>query len=225
MRRRGAAAGTASNGKSASCRARLRALRNNPNPGRRLSETPSRMERSHTPREVAKPHLIEARSPDHFAKLALPRKTPNAFHEVAIGLRFSGDDAPEQRHDPEAVEIVKRLEERRNFRGELETQKPAAGFEHAPRFGECVIDPGDVPQAKGDRVEIDAAVGHWKPFGIGADPFDAGEDAFVERPGASDFEHLLAGVARATTGRAPVRYSVERCPSCPRSRPSGAVWR
>src|SRR6516162_3444554 len=116
MRKKGAAAGTGSNENSASCRARvrpirtsrtrLRALRRTPNLGRVVSEPPSRMERSDAPREVAKPHLIEPRARDHFAKLALPRETPNAFHEIDVSLSIAGHDPAEQRHDIEAVKIV-----------------------------------------------------------------------------------------------------------------------
>src|SRR6516162_8219951 len=116
IRKRGAKPGTASSGKSASCRAkirpirvnraRLRALRTSPNSGRSTSETPSRMERSDAPREVAKPHLIEPRARNHFAKLALSRETPNAFHEIGVSLSIAGHDPAEQRHDIEAVKIV-----------------------------------------------------------------------------------------------------------------------
>src|SRR5271169_6475159 len=116
IRNKGAAAGTASNGKSASCRARvrpirvsrarLRALRTSPSSGRSASETPSRMERSDSPRKVAKPHLIEPRARDHFGKLTLPREPSDAFYEVGVRPPITRDDQTEQRHDLEAVEIV-----------------------------------------------------------------------------------------------------------------------
>ena len=32
-------------------------------------------------------------------------------------------------------------------------------------------------------------------FGVAADPFDAGDDAVIDRPGATDIEHLLVDVA------------------------------
>src|SRR5215469_7811352 len=204
MRKNGRAVGTASNGNSASCRARvrpiprsrarLRAPRRSPNPGRSVLETPSRMERSDAPREVAKPHLIEPRARDHFAQIALSRKPPDAFHEVAVGLPIACNDPTEQRHDIEAVHIVQWLEERCDFGSEFETQKTTTGFERTTRLRKCQIDPRDVPQSKGDGVEIDAAIDHRKPLGIGAHPFDPRQDPLIESTGASDFEHSLAGI-------------------------------
>jgi len=130
------------------------------------------MERSDAPREVTKPHLIEPRASDHLAKLALSREPPNAFHQIGVGLPISGNDPTEQRHEMKAVQIVQRLEKRRDFGGELETQKTTTGFERTTRLGQRHIDPGDVPQAKGDCVQIDATVGHRKPFSIAAYPLD-----------------------------------------------------
>src|SRR6516164_6398149 len=176
-------------------RARLRALCSNPNSGRNVSETPSRMERSDAPREVAKPHLIEPPARDHLAQLALPRETPNAFYEIGVGLPIAGDDSTEQRHDMKAVQIVKWLEERCDFGGEFETKKATAGLQRTTRLGKRRIDPGNVPQAKGDGVQISALVGYRKALCIGADPFDPRQDPLVESTGASDFEHSLARVA------------------------------
>ena len=54
---------------------------------------------------------------------------------------------------------------------------------------------GHVAQPERDRIEIEAAVGEGQPLGIGRQPFDAAEDAPVERAGAADLEHALVGVA------------------------------
>src|SRR6266851_4531314 len=109
MRTTGRAAGTASNGNRASCRAsvtpirisraRLRAFRRSPNPGRMASKVPGRMERSDASREVAKPHLIEPRARDHVGKFALSRETADAFCEIDIGLAIAGDDPAKPRQD------------------------------------------------------------------------------------------------------------------------------
>src|SRR5713101_6542535 len=69
-----------------------------------------------------------------------------------------------------------------------------AVLQHAPPFGECGIDPGDVPQPEGDRAKIGTAVGGRKPFGVGAHPLDPGQNPLVESACASDCEHPLARV-------------------------------
>ncbi len=95
----------------------------------------------------------------------------------------------------EAVEIVERLKERGYFGREFETQKASARLQHAARLGERPIDMGDVAQPEADRIEVDAAVGHRKPLGIGAHPFDPGQNSLIERAGAADREHRLADIA------------------------------
>ena len=70
-----------------------------------------------------------------------------------------------------------------------------ARLQHAARLGERRVDPGDVPQPEADRVEIDAAVGHWEPLGVGAQPLDTVEYPLVESASASDREHRLADIA------------------------------
>src|SRR5215469_4538868 len=212
IRDNGATRGTLSNGKSASCRAsvttmlisraRLRPRRRNPKRGRKASETPSRMERSDAPCEVAKPDPIETRLSDHSGQLALPGEAPNAFDEVSVSLAIPRYDRPEQRHEPEAVEIVQRLQKRRDFGHELETHEAATGTEYAACLGERCIDLGNVSQPESDRIKIDGAVRGRKPFSVGAHPFDSGQYPLVERAGAAQFEHPLAGVAdQHPTGR------------------------
>src|SRR6267378_4248203 len=204
-RRKGAAVGTASNGNSASCRARvrqirtrrarLRTLRKGPNEGRNGSETPGGVERSDAPGQVAELDLVEPGAGDHFGELALPREAPNAFDEIGVGIAITGDDLTKQRHDLEAVEVVKRLEEGGDLGGEFEAEKMPARLQDAARLGERRVDPGDVSQPEADRVEIDAAVGYGEPLGVGAQPLDTVEYPLVESASASDREHRLADIA------------------------------
>src|ERR1700752_3659243 len=130
------------------------------------------MGRSDAPRQGAEFYQVETSPGDHLGQFALPRETPNAFHEIGIGVAITGDDLPEHRHDLEAVEVIERLKERRNFGREFETQKASARFQHAARLGESGIDSSDVTQSEADRIEIDAAVTDWEPLGVGAQPFD-----------------------------------------------------
>src|SRR5690348_7431239 len=123
----------AANGDSASCRARvrqirtsrpkLRTLRTGPNLDGSGSEAPGRMERSDAPRQIAEFDLVETGSGDHLGEFALARETPDALDEIGVGVPVTGDNLAEQRHDPEAVEIVKGLEERSYFGREFKTQK------------------------------------------------------------------------------------------------------
>src|SRR6516164_4012493 len=118
-RTNGAATGSDASGNSASCRARvrqirisrpkLRILRQGPNRGRSESKTPSRMERSDSPRQVAKPDSFESGSVDHLRELALPRKAPDTFDEINVGVALAGHDLTEQRHKLEAVKVVEPL--------------------------------------------------------------------------------------------------------------------
>src|SRR5712671_5275606 len=176
-------------------RTKLRTLRRSPKPGRSGSEAPGRMERSDAPRQIAESDLVETGSGDHLGELALPRETPDAFDKIGVGVAITGDNLTEQRYELEAEEVVERLKRRGDFGREFETHKAPARFEHAARLGESRIDPSDVTQSEADRVEIDAAVGHREPLGIGAHPFDPLQNSLVESSGASDRQHRLADVA------------------------------
>src|SRR6516164_1148194 len=199
------AAGMSASGNNASCRARitqiltrrakLRRLRRGPNLGRSGSEAPSRMERSDAPRQIAKLDLVESGLGDHLGEVTLPREAPDAFDEIGIGVTVTGDDLAEQRNDLKAVEVVKWLKEGGNLGGEFQAKKMPTRLQHTFRLGEREIETGDIPQPETDRVEIDTAVGHRKPFGIGAQPLDPAENPLVESPGASDREHRLADIA------------------------------
>src|SRR5215471_13603051 len=149
-RRNGPAAGTSANGKKASCRAsvrqilirraQLRMLRRIPNLGRSRSEAPSRMERSHTPCQVAESYPVEPGPLDHLGEFALPWEAPDAFHEIDIGVAITGDDLAEQRHDLKAVKIIERLQQRGDLGREFETEEPSARPQHAAGLGERRID-------------------------------------------------------------------------------------
>src|SRR5262252_673042 len=225
-RTNGAAAGSDASGNSASCRARirqirisrpkLRILRQGPNRGRSESKTPGRMERSDPPRQVAKPDSFEPGSVDHLRELALPRKAPDTFDEINVGVALAGHDLAKQRHKLEAVNIVERLQERIDFRSEFEAEEAPAGLQHAARLGKRHIDTGDVPQPEPNRVEIDAAVGHGKPFGIGAHPLDSVENALIEGTRAANREHRRARIANngSTLHHRPVLQEVGQGAQC-----------
>src|SRR5262249_20221316 len=147
-----ASAGMPSNRNSASCRARatatatkrakLRTPRNRPRLGRATSDSPSRVKRDDAAAQVAVPDPAETGRRDHRDQFRLARKVTNAFDQIAIGGAIAGDELAEQRHPVKAVEIVERLERRRDFRGEFETEKMPTWFEHTPRLGERGLDPG-----------------------------------------------------------------------------------
>ena len=137
-------------------------------------------------------------SPAASIKLAnrrLRRKAADALDEIGVGIAVAGDRLPDQRQDLKAVEIVGGCKPRRHGRGEFEAEEPPARLQHAARLGERALDVGDVAQAEGDRVEVDAAVGKGQRLGIAAQPLDPREDAVVDRAGAADLEHLLIDVA------------------------------
>src|SRR5271155_1053277 len=104
----------------AASRARLRRLRNSPNLGCAASKAPSRVKRSDAPCQVAVSDLLQPGARDHLGKLALARKTADAFDEIRIGVAVAGHDPTEQRHDMKAVEVVKRLQCRHYLRRKFE---------------------------------------------------------------------------------------------------------
>src|SRR6516165_5375938 len=197
-------------------RAKLRPLRRSPNAGRGGSETPGGMERSDAPRQVSVLDLPEPGAADHLGELALPRETPNALDKIAVGIAVAGYDLAQQWHDPKAVEVVKGLKKRRDGGGEFEAEKMATRLQHAARLGERSVDPGNVPQPETDRVEIDAALGHRKPFGVGAQPLDPGENSPVESASATYREHRFADIAdgNASIGGLPARDEVRQGAQC-----------
>src|SRR5579875_3329791 len=221
VRSSGASAVTWSSGNSASWRAsvipmrhkrsRLRPARSGPASGRNASKTPGRMERSDAPQQIAEFDPLKPGFGDHRGERALPRKAPDALHEIAIRLALAGHDLAHQRHHSETVEIVERLQRRDHGGGEFEGEKAASGLQDAPRLGERRRDPRDIAQPEGDRVKIETAIGERQPLGVGDEPYDAREYAAVERAGAPNRQHSLADIADDGAAAAFRRQS-RQCP-------------
>src|SRR5438477_8836461 len=133
-------------------RARWRPLRKSPNtaPESRSPrlEPPGRVQRGDAAGQIAKLDPVEPGGGNQFRQLALRRKAADAFDEVGVGVAIAGDDLAEPGQKLKAVEVVKRLQERRHRRGEFEAQKTPARLQNAARFGQGPLDAGHVAQAK-----------------------------------------------------------------------------
>src|SRR5712671_7463431 len=94
------------------------------------SEPPSRVQRRDATGQIAELDPVEPGGGDQLRQLALRRKAADALDEVVVGVAIAGDDLAEQRQHLKAVEIVERLQQWRDRRGELEAQKQSDGIQH-----------------------------------------------------------------------------------------------
>lgn len=113
---------------------------------------------------------------NHAAKLFLTRKSLYALDQILITISVGGNQLPDQRNGAEAPTLVDRIQERIAHFSKLQARKHTARFEHTKGFPQRAVLVGEVPNAKGNGVEIDAVRGHTiRPeiFGIGFEPIES----------------------------------------------------
>src|SRR5438105_6075147 len=173
MRKPAGARASYSRGSKASCRARMRAIRNSrPNlvRVRNTSQFPARMHRGNTAGEIAVFHLTETLARNRCGKTALSRKAPDAFREIAIGSAVPRHHFTQSRQHGEGIEIVQCIQPRDLHFGEFETEKSPARFQHAIRFGEHAVEMRHISDTEGDRIGVLAGACDRQVFGVGTEP-------------------------------------------------------
>ena len=86
---------------------------------------------------------------------------------------------------------------------ELQAEEAPAGPQHPARLGQGLVDLGDIAQAEGDGIGIDAAVGQGQGLGIPRHPVDPGNDSPVDGPVAAHRQHGRGQVADDDPGARP----------------------
>ena len=96
----------------------------------------------------------------------LLRKPADALDEIAIGGTIASHHFANGRNGGEGIGVIDLIEARHIDMGEFEALEFAAGLEHSQRFLERLVDMGDIPDAEGDRISIEALVGESQRLGI-----------------------------------------------------------
>lgn len=128
--------------------------------------------RSDAPRQilVPLPRHHKPGLPNHAPELLLAGELLNALYEILVTIPIPRDQLPNHRYSAEAPALVHGVEERVVDLAELEAGEYATGLEDAERFAERRGFVGEVADAKGDRVEIQApALNHVQILGVGLD--------------------------------------------------------
>ena len=110
--------------------------------------------------------MREARVADHGGEGFLLGEATDAFDEILIGRAVAGRQFAEARDDLERMEIIDAVENRDLNFGKFKAHEAAAGAEHAVGFCERAVDMGDVADAEGDRVGVEALVGERQGLGV-----------------------------------------------------------
>src|SRR5712691_7299084 len=155
------------------------------------SQPPPGMQRNHAPGQQAEAHLPEPCRCDHFRKGRRFRKAPDRFDQISVGFRIARDRPAERRDYIEGIEIVERIEPGHIDAGKFETEKAAAGPQHAEEFDKRDIDPRHVADAECDGAGTEAPVRERQGFGITRHEAHAAFEPALSGALATDAEHFL----------------------------------
>src|SRR5215470_11337380 len=108
------------------------------------SQPPPGMQRNHAAGQQAEARPSEPGRRDHFRKGRRLRKAPDRFHQISVGFRVARDCPAEGRDHIEGIEVVERVQPRHIDAGKFETEKAAAGPQHAEELSKRDIDPRHV---------------------------------------------------------------------------------
>lgn len=117
-----------------------------------------------------KPRLL-----NHIPKLFLPWKPLDTLHQILITGPIPRHQLPNQRYGPETPPFIDSIQQRVRHAAKFQTREDTAGFEDAVGFAERGVFVGEVADAEGDGVEVDAIRGDGgEVFGVGDEPGEAG---------------------------------------------------
>lgn len=107
---------------------------------------------------------------DHIPKLFLAGEALDALDEVLVAVPVAGDQLADEGDGAEAPLLVDLVEDRVVDLAELEAGEDAAGAEDAEGLAQGAVLVGEVADAEGDRVQVDAVVwDHVEVLGVGLD--------------------------------------------------------
>src|SRR6266852_4246435 len=145
--------------------------------------------------EIAIAGALEPGGFDAVDQLGLCGEAADAFDEILVSVAIADDECADARQDLEGVEVVEPGENRQDDVTEFQAEEASARLEDAARLGEGGIDMGDVAQAEGDGIGVDAGIGDRQPLGVAAQPVDAVQYAAIDGAVAADVQHGLGDVA------------------------------
>src|SRR5260370_4370764 len=168
------------------------------------SQRPRGMQRTHAAGNRPEAPPPEPRCRDHFRKGRRFWKVPDRFDQISVGFRVA-DDRPAERWDHvEGIKIVERVEPGHIDVGKFETEKAAAGPQHAEELGKSAIDARHVADAECDGAGIEVPVRKRQALGIARHEAHAAFEPASRGAFATDGKHFLIDVAnRDPAARAP----------------------
>ena len=120
--------------------------------------------------------------------------------EIAIGLGVPGDDLAEERQRALRIGVIDAADRRRGHLAEFQAVEATAGLQHAIGIAQRLVDVGDVPQAEGDRIGVEGAIGERQMLRIAGRPGKALQQPAVDGAVAPDLEHRGIDVAYGDVG-------------------------
>eukprot|EP00321_Phaeocystis_globosa_P007454 CAMPEP_0118818962 /NCGR_PEP_ID=MMETSP1162-20130426/6567_1 /TAXON_ID=33656 /ORGANISM="Phaeocystis Sp, Strain CCMP2710" /LENGTH=248 /DNA_ID=CAMNT_0006749203 /DNA_START=48 /DNA_END=791 /DNA_ORIENTATION=- len=159
----------------------------------------ARVDRDDASRQVGVAHVTEARLAHERGEGLLVGELLDALHQVLVRCGVVGHQPADLGYDVERVLLVRLAKQRVGHLAELEAHEAAARSEHAVRLGQRVGDPGDVADAEGDRVHVEALIVERQPHRVGDDPLQLGPAggsarAQLLRASLALIKHLLVDV-------------------------------
>ena len=147
------------------------------------------------PMRFAKSSLLNAAGEDRFVWKLL-----NALGQISIGSGVPGDPFSERRHSPSAIPVEDGFQPGLHAGRELKATKVTSWTQNARCFTQCPIDMGNIAQAIGDAVSVDAGVGKGQILGIADDPIDARDRGVGSHFCAAGLEHGGVEIAHRDSG-------------------------
>src|SRR3954471_12109161 len=136
------------------------------------SEPPAGMDRRDAAGQVAVAHLTESGRFDPSHQTFLIGELADALDQILVRLAVAGHQLAQPWQDRERVPVIDVPQNRQDNPAELQAEETPARFQHAVGFGQRRVDPGYVPQAEGDGIDIDRPALQRHLLRIADDPVD-----------------------------------------------------
>lgn len=152
------------------------------------------MQTRNTHGKIAVLGLTKASVPDHAKKRVLIREFADAFHKVLITVFVTCNGLAHSRDHVETVQIIKLLQARIWKLAKFQHHETTTGLENAIGFGQSILRPGHVPDAKADRVRVKRIGIKRQRHGITNHPVKAVGQLFCFSPFAPFNQHWFCQI-------------------------------
>ncbi len=154
---------------------------------------------------------IEPRRGDSRAEAVGVGEARDRFDEVAVGVALAGHPLAEARNGVKRIGLIRPIEQGHVDIGEFEAEKLAASFQHAPGFGQRLVDPRNVANAESDRIGVKYIIGERQILRIRLDEFESGVEVAFGGALAPNVQHIAIDVEHRDFSLARARFGDAKC--------------